>query len=161
MEEVENLQQNENLIIKPADNIVLMNKKDYIEMVQRILSDQSTYKKLERVQTRMWLSNLTVDFHRSSHCKACDYMSTVKEFINPTDGRKYQIRQFFNCSMERVIYVAKCPCPRIYIGKTIRQVRRRILQHISSIRAGQDTLISRHMRFFHNKEKFRIQFWGI
>lgn len=43
--------------------------------------------------SRMWLSNPTVGSHRRGHCKACDYMPTVNEFVNPTDGRKYQVRR--------------------------------------------------------------------
>lgn len=47
--------------------------------------------------------------------------------------KKIDITSFFNCSTKGVIYVAECPCSLLYVGKTIRQLRCRVLELINDV----------------------------
>lgn len=108
------------------------------------LRDRLVHGHLEKQKTQ--ISQTTViGSHKCGPCKACSYMPTMKEFINPVDDKKYQIWQFLNYTTEGVMYVAKCSCPLFYMGKMIRQLRRRVLQHIGSIRTAQETPLSQRI----------------
>ena len=58
----------------------------------------------------------------------------MTEFINPSDQKKYYLKQFTTCSSPFIIYAIQCPCPKIYVGKTIRPLKIRIGEHLSNIR---------------------------
>lgn len=60
-----------------------------------------------------------------------------------------------------MIYRAVCPCGLEYIGKTSREFRRRIGEHIRDIRLKNDKPIARHMRHFHPDNTLDIHFIGI
>lgn len=45
----------------------------------------------------------------------------------------FEIRDLINCSTSRIIYMITCPCPKIYIGKTKRQLRVCIGEHLREI----------------------------
>lgn len=111
--------------------------------------------------TSTWLPRQPIGCFKCGHCKACTYIPTIKEFVNPKDGTMIQLKSFYNCSSEGVIYAAKCPCPKLYVGKTIRQLRRRVLEHIGDIALNRERTLARHMRQVHNKEPYQLRFWVI
>uniref|UniRef100_A0A0E9XG07 Uncharacterized protein n=1 Tax=Anguilla anguilla TaxID=7936 RepID=A0A0E9XG07_ANGAN len=39
-------------------------------------------------------------------------------FVCPQTSRSYQIKSCITCSKKGVIYLLKCPCPKVYIGET-------------------------------------------
>ncbi|XP_069616227.1 uncharacterized protein [Ranitomeya imitator] len=47
--------------------------------------------------------------------------------------RKVVIKAFFNCKSRNLVYALVCPCPKIYVGQTTQELRRRIQQHFSNI----------------------------
>ena len=108
-----------------------------------------------------WLRSTVVGSHPCGRCSFCPYVQKKKFFINPKDERKYDIREFINCQTKGIIYIAQCPCPKLYVGKTIQEFRRRICQHVSSINTKADTSISRHVRTFHSGNPSCLQFWGL
>lgn len=55
----------------------------------------------------------------------------------------------------------KCTCLKIYVGKTIQQLRRRISNHISTINTAKDTPLSRHVRYIHGGDNRTLSFLGI
>lgn len=107
------------------------------------------------------LRSPTKGSHSCGGCSYCHLMPTKKEFTNPIDQRCYTIREFINCKTMGVIYIAQCTCPKIYVGKTRQQLRRRIGKHISTINTNTDTPLSRHIRFVHRGDIKSLQFWGI
>lgn len=47
------------------------------------------------------------------------------------------------------------------VGKTIRESRRRILEHIGDIGHSRDTPLAKHMRSIHSHDPFAIDFWVV
>lgn len=88
-------------------------------------------------------------------------MPKMKSFTNPLDGKNDVISELITCKTTGVVYAAKCNCNKLYVGKTIQPLRRRICQHISTINTGEDTTLSRHVRLLHNGDPKCLQFWGI
>lgn len=82
----------------------------------------------------------------------------TKKFQSPTTGITYDPRDFHNCRSSGIVYMASCSCPLIYVGKTIREFRRRILEHIGDIEHARDTPVALHMRRVHPDSPFSIRF---
>lgn len=61
----------------------------------------------------------------------------------------YSMIKDINCKSDSLVYMCTCPCPKNYVGKTTRQLRRRIGEHLGNIRRGDDTPLATHMRIVH------------
>jgi len=68
------------------------------------------------------------------HCAQCHNTWRTPVFRHPRSGKSFSVKGFITCSTENVIYLVKCPCDKIYIGKTTRVLKQRISEHKSSIR---------------------------
>uniref|UniRef100_A0A1B8Y0Y5 Helix-turn-helix domain-containing protein n=1 Tax=Xenopus tropicalis TaxID=8364 RepID=A0A1B8Y0Y5_XENTR len=103
----------------------------------------------------------TVGSYKCHRCEACQYMAPMKSFQQPGSSHIFQIRQFINCRTTGVIYVGMCSCPMLYVGKTFRELRKRVLEHIGTIINNKETPIARHIRDFHRSDVTAISFFGI
>lgn len=108
-----------------------------------------------------WLRSTIKGSFPCGNCKFCTYLPRIKEFKIPGTERKIEIRQFFNCRLKGIVYVATCTCPKLYVGKTLQEFRRRISKHISAINCGEETPIARHLREYHNNDVKALKFWGL
>lgn len=60
-----------------------------------------------------------------------------------------------------IIYLISCTCGVQYVGKTTREFRRRVGEHLGDIRNKRDTAVSRHIWQNHNGDANNICFQGI
>ncbi|XP_069605723.1 uncharacterized protein [Ranitomeya imitator] len=68
------------------------------------------------------------------NCTVCTYMHPTRDsFINPTDQTPHRLKSYINCKTSNVIYAIICTCPRVYVGQTTQELRRRIQGHFSTI----------------------------
>lgn len=104
------------------------------------LGDVLVHSEYIRTTSESWLirSKPPPGMHACEHCSICRYVHQTDVFANPCGGKNYNIKQFINCSTTQVIYMLTCPCNQIYIGKTKRQLRIRIGEHIGSIKKKDD-----------------------
>ncbi|XP_069601617.1 uncharacterized protein [Ranitomeya imitator] len=51
--------------------------------------------------------------------------------------KKIQPREFFTCRSRNLVYAIFCDCPKIYVGQTTQEIRRRMQQHLSNISTAQ------------------------
>lgn len=102
-----------------------------------------------------WLQTSTTGSYPCGGCSFCKFLPRKKTFT------EFTIKQFINCKTMGVIYAAKCTCPKLYIGKTVQQLRRRISKHLSAINTHADTPLARHIHYYHDGDIEALQFWGI
>ncbi|XP_077112960.1 uncharacterized protein LOC143768157 [Ranitomeya variabilis] len=62
-------------------------------------------------------------FFPCGFCKGCFNHTKATKFCNFDGSKQYDIRQHLNCSSEGVIYHAQCPCGKVYIGMTTRELK--------------------------------------
>ncbi|XP_069821233.1 uncharacterized protein [Dendropsophus ebraccatus] len=105
-----------------------------------------------------WLTRQVKGTYRCGSCKACQFIKVSKTFSVQHIPRTLSNNTFANCKSSGVIYLATCPCPKSYVGKTIRELRRRVLEHVGDIEHSRPKPIAIHMRTAHPEEPFRIQF---
>lgn len=91
-------------------------------------------------------------FYGCERCYSCIRVPTnnkrVKEFHNPHTDQVYTIRDFISCNTVGVVYVVKCPCDFMYVGRTTRALKDRMEEHVRNIRKGFD----KHYLSVHFKE---------
>ena len=51
-------------------------------------------------------------------------------------GGRYPIREYLNCNTDFCVYILKCPCTLVYVGKTIGPFKKRFQKHRSDIRVA-------------------------
>lgn len=98
---------------------------------------------------------------RKKSCLTCKHVTHgLKEFS--TKGQKYTIPDFFNCSTEFVIYCMSCPCGLLYVGRTIRTLRKRFGEHRRFVEAGNDKRsVPKHFLQHHHQSSADLKVWII
>lgn len=66
-------------------------------------------------------------------CSTCPVSLTKAEFVNPTEDQIIKLRDDVNCRSRHVVYGFLCSCPKIYLGQTGQELRKRVQQHLASI----------------------------
>ncbi|KAM4043753.1 uncharacterized protein ACNLHF_014024 [Anomaloglossus baeobatrachus] len=91
-------------------------------------------------------------------CLACREHNLIPgSDFRSADGSKYfKIQKYITCKSSFVIYLATCPCPKLYVGLTSRQLRTRTREHVRDIRNSKQVVddttlrtIPRHFKTFH------------
>lgn len=67
-------------------------------------------------------------------CRRCKICPIVMEGNNCIQGQEIVKKGFSTCGTEGVVYLIKCTCPLLYVGKTSRTLRTCLLEHRSRIR---------------------------
>ncbi|OCT96677.1 hypothetical protein XELAEV_18008889mg, partial [Xenopus laevis] len=76
----------------------------------------------------------------------------------PLKGTRIRIKGFYTCASTHVEYSLKCPCGKIYVGKTIRCIRDRLTEHKSAIRNKLNQPVAKHFNENgHTISQLRIQ----
>lgn len=76
-------------------------------------------------------------FYPCSKCRMCQTLSVpqkVGEFKSWMTGKEFHIREFITCTMSYVTYLLQCPCGLKYVGRTTRQLKVRITEHLNNIK---------------------------
>lgn len=90
-------------------------------------------------------------------CKECPLMKKVDYFL--PNGKFHKVKQNIGCETMGIINLLTCECGCFYIGKTKRQFRRRIGDHLGDIRGGRmNKPICRHVGLFHKFDASVIKF---
>lgn len=63
----------------------------------------------------------------------CPFMMPTSTFVTPAIGESYPLCNNINCKTSLVIYGLVCSCPKLYVGQTSQQLRKRIQNHVSTI----------------------------
>ncbi|XP_077110824.1 uncharacterized protein LOC143766764 [Ranitomeya variabilis] len=78
-------------------------------------------------------------------------------------------KTYFNCRSRNLIYALVCPCPKVYVGQTTQELRRRIQQHFSNISTAQRdkskgktlTSVAAHYLVEHNSQWVGTKILGL
>ncbi|XP_063796437.1 uncharacterized protein LOC134958036 [Pseudophryne corroboree] len=110
-------------------------------------------------------STRTKGFHRCGQCLMCRTVksksSKITEFTVNNDT--YRINDFITCQSKNIIYGIECACGLLYVGRTSRNLKTHLAEHVYNIRKGLEThSLSAHFKTHHEKrECFIKRFWGI
>ncbi|CAJ0965952.1 unnamed protein product [Ranitomeya imitator] len=91
-------------------------------------------------------------------CACCANVIKSSEFTHPHTGKKFNIKGFYTCETNFVVYLVKCPCGLMYVGETIQHVRDRISSHKSTIRLKKTWLPLPHHFVTANHSVSQLQY---
>lgn len=101
-------------------------------------------------------------------CQICPYVDGTNVFKDAM-GQKEHDRDLINCSTDKVISMLTCPCPKMYICKTKRQLKVRIGEHLVDIgkekdrdpEKGQESPVVKHFAQYHQGKTDGLKVKGI
>ncbi|OCT82417.1 hypothetical protein XELAEV_18024947mg, partial [Xenopus laevis] len=67
---------------------------------------------------------------KCGNCMVCPFVLKTINIMKKIDHKHHNIEHFINCKTQGVIYIMQCGCGLEYVGKTIREFRRRIMEHV-------------------------------
>lgn len=109
---------------------------------------------------RSTLSNAQGNFPCKS-CTSCSHYLKIQTFTHPHTNKTYKIKQLITCRSTHVVYILTCPCPLLYVGKTTRALRTRILEHRSAVRRSDEVSpVARHFQEAGHSVA-DLKFWGV
>ncbi|OCT67308.1 hypothetical protein XELAEV_18038598mg [Xenopus laevis] len=104
---------------------------------------------------------MTKGCYRCGTCKACPWINKTVMIEGRSDIKEYAIKHFINCKTVGVIYVMKCECGKNYVGKTKREFRRRILEHVGDVLHKRNTSVANHIIHCNNGNTAMMKFIGV
>ncbi|CAJ0920813.1 unnamed protein product [Ranitomeya imitator] len=92
-------------------------------------------------------------------CACCSNIIKGDKITHPHSGKYYNIKGFYTCDTNYVVYLLKCPCGLLYVGETTQHLRDRIASHKSTIRCKKTWLPVPHhfVSANHNVSQLRVQ----
>ncbi|CAJ0937392.1 unnamed protein product [Ranitomeya imitator] len=98
----------------------------------------------------------------------CQNHVKSKDFYNPQEGRSFKIRHRLTCASKGVIYHAQCPCNKVYIGMTTRELKIRTREHVHDIEKAKTSndisslkTLPRHFFLFHDSNASMLKIKAI
>ncbi|CAJ0936759.1 unnamed protein product [Ranitomeya imitator] len=141
----------------PVLKQILPVKPSIVAKRSRNIRDILVHSHYEPAKKNKGSSQNLMGFFPCGRCKACANCVKAKKFTNFDGSRSYEIRGFLSCASKGVIYHSTCPCGKIYIGLTTRELKIRVREHcldITKAKAVNDITslktLPRHYKKFHN-----------
>lgn len=75
-------------------------------------------------------------------CVACPNIIRATHFENSDGTNTYTITQHITCQTKMVVYYATCPCTKIYVGLTTRELKVRVPEHVQDILLAKEMWVS-------------------
>lgn len=105
-------------------------------------------------------------FYPCKTCYTCRHTNEAKKkkcnFKSTVTNREYQIKEFISCRTEGVVYLLECPCQIQYVGRTKRELWKRLREHTQNIKKGYPKhSLSKHYDQYHNRDPSSLKVWGI
>ncbi|CAJ0927082.1 unnamed protein product [Ranitomeya imitator] len=114
------------------------------------------------------ISSTNSGFYPCGLCKACRNHTKSKTFSNFNNIKIYTIRKRITCASRGVIYHASCPCNKVYIGLTTRELKIRTREHCRDIVNAKTTqeetplkTLPRHFKQHHQCNPHELKIKGI
>ncbi|CAI9573182.1 unnamed protein product [Staurois parvus] len=114
------------------------------------LGDLLIHSDYQPLKQTTWLKSRTKGMFKCGKCQICKYVDRTDSFFDSRNSTHYKIQSLINCSTVRVLYILTCPCKKMYIGKTKRQLKVRIGEHFRDIRSNDpESNLAQHYAKYH------------
>lgn len=104
------------------------------------LRDYLSHSHFERPTTSLGRGVRLIGTYPCGNCSICHTLIAKNSFTNPSDSREIALKEYINCRTRNVIYGLRCGCPKLYVGQTSQELRKRVQQHVSTITLAQRDL---------------------
>ncbi|OCT87222.1 hypothetical protein XELAEV_18020920mg [Xenopus laevis] len=108
-----------------------------------------------------WLTNKFKRCHKCGDCVSCPFILKTTTFVKKIDNTQHTIEQFINCKTQGVVNMMKCKCGIEYVGNTIREFQRRVMELVGDVRHKRNTSVANHINTMHAGNIEMMRFFGI
>lgn len=74
-------------------------------------------------QTQRYLTVEKKDTYPCLRCAQCTNVIKGDSFYHPQTGKMFKIRGYHTCNSKNFVYIIKCPCGLLYVGKTSQCIK--------------------------------------
>ncbi|OCT70436.1 hypothetical protein XELAEV_18037355mg [Xenopus laevis] len=116
----------------------------------------------KKAEKKTWLD--LKGFFPCKKCVVCKNNKSKKviEFSDKSKSQEIKIGKMITCGTRYVVYAVQCECGALYIGRTIRQLRVRLGEHLRGIdNKDVDNPILKHFIMAHDGIPQKIRMFGI
>ncbi|XP_075423902.1 uncharacterized protein LOC142464305 [Ascaphus truei] len=97
-----------------------------------------------------------------TRCITCSHLSTSDQFVSFVKGNTHSVLGSITCISMYIIYMLTCGCGKQYVGRTMRPLSARFLEHRRSIVNGVSSHgIYRYFEMVHNKDPKTLKIIGL
>ncbi|OCT61211.1 hypothetical protein XELAEV_18047235mg [Xenopus laevis] len=125
------------------------------------LRDKLTRSHYTQASRTTWLTSKMKGCYKCGDCSACPLVAKTHNVMQSRDNVDYTIKNYMNCKSTCVVYLMQCACGKVYVGKTLREFRRRILEHVGDVKHKRNTSIAVHINECHNGNIKVMQFSAV
>ncbi|XP_069611287.1 uncharacterized protein [Ranitomeya imitator] len=104
------------------------------------LRDSLSRSHFTRPTSRLGRGGILRGMYPCGECNVCPLVNRGSCFTNPRDGVEHFLRDYMNCKTFNLIYALVCSCPKIYVGQTSQELRKRVQQHVSNINCAKQDI---------------------
>ncbi|OCT98909.1 hypothetical protein XELAEV_18011141mg [Xenopus laevis] len=105
--------------------------------------------------------NRTKGCYKCGKCLACPFILKTTCVTGRMDIAELEIAHFINCKRAGVVYLMKCACGTNYVGKTRRECRRQIIEHVGDRKNKRNTSVATHINEIHDGDTGVMKFFGV
>lgn len=95
--------------------------------------------------------------HCCGHCPRCPWILEGTTYTLP-NGEVFSPPQHSNCGTRGVVYLMVCVCKVLYVGKTIKELRQRLGDHLYYSTNGKLTMVGHHIGIHHRFQPESVKF---
>ncbi|XP_069591607.1 uncharacterized protein [Ranitomeya imitator] len=103
----------------------------------RNLKDELVSSHFKRASARSGSCGRIFGSYPCGGCNICGFMISDTGISLPHLSKKIEPLAYFNCRTRNLVYALVCGCPKLYVGYTTQELRRRVQQHLSSINTAK------------------------
>ncbi|OCT97277.1 hypothetical protein XELAEV_18009502mg [Xenopus laevis] len=127
----------------------------------RNLRDQLTHSHFQAPNKSTWLMNRIKGCYKFGKCLAYPFILKTTCVTGRMDIAEFKIAYFINCKTAGVVYIMKCACGKNYVGKTRRELKRRILEHVGDVKNKRNTSVATHINEIHDGDTGVVKFFRV
>ncbi|OCT56601.1 hypothetical protein XELAEV_18004634mg [Xenopus laevis] len=105
-----------------------------------------------------WLTSKITGCYKCGNCIACPLVERTSTIILTRDNIEYKLKNYMNCKSTYIVYIMQCICGKHYVGKTLREFRRRIQEHVGDVKHKRNTSVAVHINEYHNGNTSAMKF---
>ncbi|OCT92081.1 hypothetical protein XELAEV_18015138mg [Xenopus laevis] len=108
-----------------------------------------------------WLTSKMTGCYKCGNCIACPLIERTSTIVLTRDNIEYKLKNDMNCKSTCIVYIMQCICGKHYVGKTLREFRRRIQEHVGDIKHKRNASVAVHINECHNGNTIVMKFMAV
>ncbi|XP_077105052.1 uncharacterized protein LOC143759233 isoform X1 [Ranitomeya variabilis] len=121
------------LLCEPKLSLHIASTPKVVARRAKNLKDQLCHSHYQRPKRELRIGKRTRGTYPCGGCNICQFLVAREQICISTLPFPIKSESFFNCRSRNLVYAILCDCPKLYVGQTSQELRKRCQQHLSNI----------------------------